>query len=186
LLTASFVDTKMQLATDMYIIQMYAGGLRPSELYNGELRFESDYVAFYRNKNKKIAKNPILPEVEAVLKKYPEGLPKFLSIEEYREELKKVALELKWNRRIDVPNTKLDADKPTANFKLHEIFYPLTARKSFVNYLANLGLPNELIIQFTDHSNVKILRHYKKSLNLQQKKVVIQKLLEKWAVKEDS
>lgn len=186
LLTASFVDEKMQLATDMYIIQMYAGGLRPSELYNGELRFESNYVTFYRSKNKKIAKNPILPEVETILNKYPDGLPTFLPIEEYRVMLKKVAQELKWNRRIDVPNTKLNAEKATDKCLLHEIFYPLTARKSFVNYLANLGLPDDLIIQFTDQSDVKILRHYKKSLNLQQKKVVIQNMLERWAANVDS
>jgi integrase len=176
LLTASLDDPKMQLATDMYIIQMYAGGLRPSELYNGNLRFTENCVSFYRSKNKRIAKNPILPEVSDVLNKYPEGLPRFLNISTYREQLKKVARHFKWKRIITEPNTRIKSNKDVNEYELHEVFSPFTARKTFINYLANLGLPDELIIQFTDHTDVKILKHYKRKLNLVQKKQVIQKL----------
>lgn len=178
LLNASFEDQQMQLATDMYILQMFAGGLRPNELYKGNIRFSDNSVNFYRSKNKQISKNPILPEVRNVLNKYPNGLPPFLKINIYREQLKKVANHFKWNRIIEEPNTKVKPDKPTIQHKLHEVFSPLTARKSFINYLANLGLPDELIIQFTDHTDVQILKHYKRKLNLEQKRRIIQKLLE--------
>lgn len=177
LLTASFKDPKMQLATDMYIIQMFAGGLRPIELYNGNLRFEGDYVSFYRSKIKKISKNPILTEVKDVLKKYPEGLPDFLNISTYREQLKEVARNFKWNRIISEPDTRINSKKDVIEYKLLEVFSPLTARKTFINYLANLGLADELIIQFTDHTDVKILKYYKRKLNLEQKKQVIEALL---------
>ena len=178
LLNASFDDQKMQLATDMYIIQMFSGGLRPVELYKGNIRFTDNSVTFYRSKNKKITKNPILPEVRDVIKKYPNGLPQFLRIEIYRKQLIKVAKHLKWNRIIEEPNTKLNPKTDTIPHKLHEVFTPLTARKTFINFLANLGLPDELIIQFTDHSNVQILKHYKRKLNLEQKRKIIQKLFE--------
>jgi integrase len=178
LLTASFEDPKMQLATDMYIIQMFAGGLRPVEMYNGNIRFADNYVSFYRSKNKKVSKNPILPEVRDILDKYPEGLPKFLNISTYREKLKEVARHLKWKRIITEPETRINSKKDVIEYELHEIFSPLTARKTFINYLANLGLEDEKIIQFTDQSDVKILKHYKKKLNLQQKRSLIQKLLE--------
>lgn len=177
LLTASLDDPKMQLATDMYIIQMYAGGLRPSDLYNGNLRFTDNCVSFYRSKNKRIAKNPILPEVSDVLNKYPEGLPTFLNISTYRKKLKEVARHFKWERIITEPNTRIKSNKDVNEYELHEVFSPFTARKTFINYLANLGLPDEVIIQFTDHTDVKILKHYKRKLNLEQKKQVIQKLI---------
>lgn len=178
LLNAKFDDQQMQLATDMYIIMMFAGGLRPVEMYKGNIRFTDTYVSFYRSKNKKISKNPILLEVGDVLKKYPEGLPQFLNITTYREQLKKIANHFKWNRIIEEPNTKLNPKTDTIQHKLHEIFSPLTARKTFINYLANLGLPDELIIQFTDHTDVKILKHYKRKYNLEQKSRIIKKLLE--------
>jgi integrase len=154
LLTASFEDPKMQLATDMYIIQMFAGGLRPVEMYNGNIRFADNYVSFYRSKNKKVSKNPILPEVRDILDKYPEGLPKFLNISTYREKLKEVARHLKWKRIITEPETRINSKKDVIEYELHEIFSPLTARKTFINYLANLGLEDEKIIQFTDQSDV--------------------------------
>lgn len=177
LLTASFKDPKMQLATDMYIIQMFAGGLRPSELYTGNLRFENTYVGFYRSKSKMISKNPILIEVKDVLKRYPEGLPEFLNISTYRKQLKEVAKHFKWNRIISEPNTRINSKKNVTEYKLNEVFAPFTARKTFINYLANLGLADELIIQFTGHTDVKILKYYKNRLNLEQKKQVIQKLI---------
>jgi len=127
LLNVSFDDQKMQLAADMYIIQMFAGGLRPSELYTGELRFFKNHVSFFRSKNKTISKNPLLPEVKDVLAKYPEGLPAFLPLYIYREKLKEVARHFKWNRIIDEPNTKLDGKTNTIQHELHEVFLPLTA-----------------------------------------------------------
>jgi len=177
LLNASFDDKQMQLTIDMYIIQMFAGGLRPSELYTGDIRFYENYVSFFRSKNKRISKNPLLPEVKDVLAKYPEGLPTFLPINIYREKLKEVARHFKWNRIIEEPNTKLNPETNTIPHELHEVFSPLTARKTFINFLANMELADELIIQFTDHTDVKILKHYKRKLNLQQKKKIIEKLI---------
>lgn len=181
LLNASFENQQMQLAINMYIIQMFAGGLRPVELYKGNLRFTDSYVSFYRSKNKTISKNPILPEVRDVLKKYPDGLPQFLRIDIYRKQLKLVADHFKWERIIEEPNTKVKPVNHTIQHKLKDVFLPLTARKTFINYLANLGLPDELIIQFTDHTDVRILKHYKRKLNLEQKRRIIQKLMEDFA-----
>ena len=177
LLNANFDDLQIQLATDMYIIQMFAGGLRLSELYNGNIRFTDNYVSFYRSKNKKITKNPILLEVREVLKKYPDGLPPFPKIDDYRKQLKRVADHFVWDRIIEEPNTQLNSDSDIITHKLREIFSPLTARKTFINYLANMGLADELIIQFTEHKDVEILKHYKRKLNLTQKKTIMEKLL---------
>ena len=177
LLEASFEDQQMQLAVDMYIIQMFAGGLRPIELYNGGICFYDNYVSFYRSKNKRISKNPILPEVKNVLSRYPDKLPDFLPINIYREKLKLVAEHFKWNRIIEEPNTKLNPETAVIRHNLYKVFTPLTARKTFINYLANMGLADELIIQFTDHTDVKILKHYKRKLNLTQKKMIIEKHL---------
>ena len=178
LLSAKFEDENMQLAVDMYIIQMFAGGLRPVELLEGNIKFTDSSVTFYRKKNKRLSINPILPEVQDVLKKYPDGLPRFLNISTYRTKLKEVARHFKWNRTIHETNTKLKPDQPTIQHELHQVFSPMTARKTFINYLANMGLPDEVIIQFTDHADVRILKHYKRKLNLQQKQQVIQSLLD--------
>lgn len=180
LLNATLEDPQQQLAVDMYIIQMFAGGLRPTELYNGGIRFYDNYVSFFRSKNKRISKNPVLPEVMKVLSKYPDGLPEFLPIHVYRAKLKEVAQYLEWSRIIEEPNTKLNPDRDTIPYELHQVFSPLTARKTFINYLANMGLADELIIQFTDHTDVKILKHYKRKLNLQQKKKIIEKHLKEF------
>ena len=178
LLSASFDDPKMQLAVDMYIIQMFAGGLRPIEMYNDNLRFTDNCVSFYRSKTKRVSKNPILQEVRDVLNKYPDGLPKFLNISTYRLQLKAVAKEFEWKRTITEPNTRIKSKKNVIEHELQEVFSPLTARKTFINYLANLGLPDELIIQFTDHTDVKILKHYKRRLYSGQKRKVMVKLIE--------
>ncbi len=180
LLNASFEDHQQQLAVDMYIIQMFSGGLRPTELYNGGLHFFESYVSFFRSKNKRISKNPILPEVKNVLVKYQDGLPDFLPIHVYREKLKEVAQHFKWTRIIEEPNTKLNPETNTVSYELMEVFSPFTARKTFINYLANMGLADELIIQFTDHTDVKILKHYKRRLNLLQKKKIIEKHLKEF------
>jgi len=55
-----------------------------------------------------------------------------------------------------------------------------TARKTFINYLANMELADDLIIQFTDHTDVKILKHYKRKLNLLQKRKIIERLIERF------
>jgi hypothetical protein len=180
LLKASLEDPQQQLAVDMYIIQMFAGGLRPTELYNGGIQFYNSHISFFRSKNKRICTNPYLPEVKKVLSKYPDGLPEFMPIHVYRETLKEVARHFTWNRIIEEPNTKLNPDKDTVPHELHEVFSPFTARKTFINYLANLGLADELIIQFTDHTDVKILKHYKRKLNLAQKKKIIEKHLKEF------
>lgn len=186
LLNARFDDPQMQLATDMYIIQMFAGGLRLIELYKGNIRFTDHYVSFYRSKNKNITKNPLLPEILDVLLKYPDGMPTLLKIDEYRKMLKKVAEHFVWNRIIEEPNTSLHPDSNTITHELHQVFSPLTARKTFINYLANMGLSDELIIQFTGHNNVEILKHYKRKFNLTQKKNIIEKLLKEFAETEQS
>lgn len=175
LLNTSFEDHQQQLAVDMYIIQMFAGGLRPTELYNGGIEFCDGHVSLFRSKNKRISKNPVLPEVKNVLSRYPDGLPEYLPIHIYREKLKEVAEYFMWNRIIEEPNTKLNPDSQVIKHKLFEVFSPLTARKTFINYLANMGIADELIIQFTDHTDVKILKHYKRKLNLIQKKKIIEK-----------
>ncbi|MEZ5072703.1 MAG: hypothetical protein R2751_17520 [Bacteroidales bacterium] len=180
LLNASFEDPQQQLAVEMYIIQMFAGGLRPTELYNGGIRIYENYVSFFRSKNKRISKNPILPEIKNLLSKYPDGLPEFLPIHLYRLKLKEVARHFGWSRIIDEPNTKLNPKNDIIPHELHEVFSPFTARKTFINYLANMGLADELIIQFTDHNDVKILKHYKRKLNLQQKKRIIEKHLKEF------
>ena len=159
---------------------MFAGGLRPVELYNGNIRFTDTYVSFYRSKSKKITKNPLLPEVSDVLNKYPDGLPPFPELKIYREQLKEVAKHFKWDRIIEEPNTRLNPDTDTIKHELQEVFSPLTARKTFINYLANLDLRDELIIQFTGHSNIEPLKHYKQKLNLVQKGKILQNLIEKF------
>ncbi len=104
-------------------------------------------------------------------------MPKFLNISTYREQLKEVARHFKWKRIITEPETRINSNKDVIEYELREVFSPLTARKTFINYLANLGLADELIIQFTDHTDVKILKHYKRKLNLEQKRRIIQKLI---------
>ena len=82
------------------------------ELYEGDIRFTDTFVSFYRSKGKRISKNPILPELRDVLKKYPDGLPEFVKIQEYRSLLKDIAEHFKWDRIIEEPNTSV---KPNSN-----------------------------------------------------------------------
>jgi len=52
-------------------------------------------LVFFLSKNKRICKNPYLPEIMNVLSKYPEILPEFMPIHVYREKLKEVARHFK-------------------------------------------------------------------------------------------
>lgn len=183
-----FSDSKLALARDMFLIQVFAGGLRVMELYNKHLSVQGDFISIYRQKTKKITVNPILPELEKVLKRNNDQLPIFLKDSDYRTCLKEIANMMDWERTILIMNTTLDAEGKSGNkdednvevISVKDIFKPYCARKTIVNFLSVHGFSEEEIIEFTQHQDIKTLKHYKEFLSPEQKQaLVFEKLVNK-------
>lgn len=81
---------------------------------------------------------------------------------------------LNFDRVIVSPYTQLDALKKTEKFILKDIFSVYFARKTLVMLLDSYGFTDEEIIEFTSHSKVETLNHYKPKLSLPKKQKALQ------------
>lgn len=183
-----FDNSTHALARDMFLIQVYAGGLRVMELYDSNLSVQGEYISIYRLKTRKITVNPILPELKKVLKRNNDQIPTLLKESDYAKYLKEIAALMEWDRTIKAVNTTLDAegrsgkrdDERVEVISVKDIFKPYCARKTIVNYLSLNGFSQEEIIEFTQHMDTKTLKHYKSLLSPEQKRdMVLEKLVNK-------
>ncbi|MDO9257427.1 MAG: hypothetical protein Q7U54_18045 [Bacteroidales bacterium] len=183
-----FSNCNHALARDMFLIQVFAGGLRVMELYDRNLSVQGEFISIYRLKTKKITVNPILPELEKVLKRNNNQIPILMKESDYAKYLKEIAILMEWDRTIKAVNTTLDAEGKSGNkvaervdvISVKDIFKPYCARKTIVNYMSLHGFSQEEIIEFTQHMDTKTLKHYKSLLSPEQKRdMVIEKLVNK-------
>ena len=154
-----FNSEKLNLARDMYLIQVFAGGLRIEELYSKDFKIIDNSFQINRFKTKQISKNPIFDEIQDIIQRH-NGIPELLKKEDYRIALTRIANQMKWTRKISSFDTKIDGKNEIIYTSIHEIFKPYTARKTFVLYLFIKGYTKEEIIEYTEHKTVKTLLNY--------------------------
>lgn len=119
---------------------------------------------------KEIATNPIWGHLSDVIDRHG-GVPdNLLDISDFRKALKEIADHLNFDRVIVRPNTRIhhnkgnnvSIDDEVEENIIKEVFNPEFARKTMVRYLSSvMELKDEDIIEFTSHSSVKTLKHYK-------------------------
>jgi site-specific recombinase XerD len=164
-----FDNTEYTLARDMYLIQVFAGGLRLEELYSDKLNIQGDYINVYRFKTKQTTTNPIFNEFKEVLQRYNFKIPSLLTREKYRLNLKQIAEIMNFNRKIESVGTTVGVYDQVETYSVKDIFKPYSARKTLVLYLYIKGFTREQIIEFTGHQDIKTLKYYLDSLPAEEK-----------------
>lgn len=180
-----FDNSNHAIARDMFLIQVFAGGLRVMELYDRNLSIQGNFISVYRLKTQKITVNPILPELDKVLKRNNNKIPTLLSVADYRIYLKEIAELMEWDRTIKVMNTTLDAkgksgdkDKVTVeDISIKNIFKPYVARKTIVKYLSLKRFSRDEIMEFTQHEDIKTLKYYLANLTPEEKQILVNEKL---------
>ncbi|RLD53087.1 MAG: hypothetical protein DRI97_13860 [Bacteroidetes bacterium] len=176
LIMNSQLEGKMETARQMFLTQIFAGGLRNEEFYNKYFKLayqnESYYFMWYANKGDKAVENPLIEGYsDVLLDQLGYSLPDFLKIDEYRSNLKKMAKELNLDRiiRYKVPEAKTGENR-VIDKRIYEIINPYLCRKTFVRFAYSLGWSSDKIIQWTGHGDTKTLKHYFDQLSAEEKK----------------
>jgi hypothetical protein len=169
LATHDFNNERLNLARDMFIIMVQGGGFRANEIFK-YVKVQNNEITVYRPKKKEVITNPIWGHLADVIDRHM-GIPKeLLSVNDFRSALKEIAKILNFDRTIIRPNTRIHSkDKKdmtlkdeVEELKIMDVFNPEFARKTIVRYLATVKeMKDEDIIEFTSHSSVKTLKHYK-------------------------
>ena len=180
LCATDFASNRLNTARDMFIIATLGGGLRGEEFYGDELsveKLDGRYVLhIYRSKTQTIEINPAFGELEKVIQRNNDKLPEFISELDLRRSLKEIAESMNFDRTIFSPNTFLDSAGGQIKDVLKEIFSIYFARKTFITMLDAKGMSDDDIIEFSSHSKVGTLKHYKGNLSLSNKFKLIDKL----------
>ena len=179
-----FDNTEYTLARDMYLIQVFAGGLRLEELYTPKLNIQGDFINIYRFKTKHHTKNPIFDELKEVLQRYNYKIPNLLARKKYRLYLKQIAEIMNFNRKIESVGTTIGVYNEVEIYTVKDIFKPYSARKTLVLYLFIKGFTREQIIEFTGHQDIKTLKYYLDSLPAEEKARLVKEKITDSKVKE--
>jgi integrase len=165
----TFENKQLGVVRDMFILQVWLGGLRQSDFYGiSDINFHRDstgnYKVWFEQKKTDddvlniVNQNYLIP----ILEKYPDGFKEFPAVNEYNKLLKisaeKAGLkrELKFRREF--------AKDKEATIEWHPIYKKICnkwARNCAVSILAELGYPDDRISKFTGHRDLEMIKHYK-------------------------
>tara|TARA_R110001606_G_scaffold349457_1_gene499401 strand:+ start:2432 stop:3871 length:1440 start_codon:yes stop_codon:yes gene_type:complete len=160
ILNAEFDEVALNNAKELFLIQIYCGGLRHSDLLNlrpdSFIEMNGEYKIINTNeKTGKVIKNELPFEAVELLKKHNFDLSGlfFKSHTGYNSALRRMAKKLNLNREIYQFDNYVDSKEATGQvYKLYDLFSNKLARKSIVSILFNQGVPINHIIKFTQHS----------------------------------
>lgn len=179
LCSTDFKDDILNRGRDMFILSTLGGGFRGEELFNHELTLEkrdNQYILqIFNSKTSTSNVNPVFGELIKVIERNYGKLPEFLPKDEFRNSLKIIADKLNFNRVIVSPNTFLNSDDKQTREVLKDIFSIYFARKTFITYLDSQGMPDDDIIEFSSHSKIDTLKHYKGNLSITGKLTALKK-----------
>jgi hypothetical protein len=169
-----FKDKRLNIARDMFVVAVLAGGLRLNELYKPiSIVGNTIQICRSKSKNKKITTNPIYGELKRVFERHG-GMPSLLDEKDFRKALKEIANTLNFNRVILDNDTTLHSEKDEPDqVMIKEIFNPYFARKTCVFILNKFGLSEEDIIEFTQHEDRATLKYYKDKMSTNDKEELI-------------
>jgi len=165
---------KLETTRQMFLIQIFAGGLRNEEFYNEHFRLKNSdgfwYFQFYQDKGDKVVENPLIEDyTDAILEQMDYTLPNLLPVEEYRQNLTKMAQEIGLDREIMYKIPMADDSVRIETPKVMKILNPYWARKTFIKFGVAQGWTYEKIMQYTGHTETKTLKHYFDQLSAEEK-----------------
>lgn len=164
-----FSDPKLELARDMFIMQVWLGGLRSCDFYklstkNFHKNSNGNYfVSFNQQKTDGDVINFVNQNyLDALLEKYATGFDSFFEVHQYNKMLKKAAKVAALKRELSFRNEVAKDSKATYEwFPIYEKITNSWARNCAVSILCELGQPNDFISKFIGHRDQKMINHYK-------------------------
>ncbi len=156
---AEIEDKRLSEIRDLFIIGCWTG-LRISDL--SRLRRENIKDGLVSITTKKTSQNLVIPvtdELQAMLDKYPEQLPKIPTDQHFNRELKKAAKAAKLDDTV-MSEVKKGNMKVKAPVPKHELITSHTARRSFATNLYRRGIPSTQLMMLTGHKTEDAFLRY--------------------------
>ncbi len=156
---ADMPDERLAEIRDLFIIQCWTG-LRISDLSRLERgNIKNGLLTIKTKKTKESVVIPVTDELQAVLNKYPEQLPKIPTDQHFNRELKKVCR----LAGIDEPimaETKVNGMNVIKQVPKYELVTSHTARRSFATNLYRRGIPSTQLMFLTGHKTEAAFMKY--------------------------
>lgn len=164
-----FTDEKLALTRDMFVLQTWLGGLRACDFLNlTDINFHKDSNGRYRVwfEQKKTDDEVLNPAnrnyLEPILDKYSKGFGKFVTAYHYNKLLKKAARTAGLDRLLKFREEIAKDNNATIHWHpIHEKISNKWARNCAVSILCELGFPDNRIMKFTGHRDIRMINHYK-------------------------
>lgn len=156
---AKMPDVRLAEIRDLFIIQCWTG-LRISDLSRLELdNIKDGLLSITAKKTRQKVVIPVTDELQAVLDKYPEQLPKTMTDQHYNREIKKVCelAGINDNVMAEVKKGSLTVTAPVPKYKL---ITSHTARRSFATNLYRRGIPSTQLMLLTGHKTEDAFLRY--------------------------
>ena len=160
---ADMHDARLAEIRDLFIIQCWSG-LRISDLSRLERgNIANGLLSIRTKKTKESVVIPVTDELQKVLDKYPEQLPKTMTDQHFNREIKKVC-KLAWIDEPIMAEVKTNGMTVIKQVPKYELVTSHTARRSFATNLYRRGLPASQIMILTGHkTESSFLRYIKVS-----------------------
>lgn len=168
-------DEKLSGIRDLFIIACWTG-LRISDLSRLERENIKDgLLSITTKKTKGKVVIPVTDELQAVLNKYPEQLPKIPTDQHYNREIKKVC-EIAGITDLVMSEVKKGNLTVTAPVPKYKLITSHTARRSFATNLYRRGIPSTQLMLLTGHKTENSFLKYIKVSKEDNAKDVAKKL----------
>lgn len=153
-------NVRLENVKDLFLLQIYLG-VRVSDLMAiapSNIDFKNKILRFFQKKTKDFLYVPIHSKVEGILKKYPEGLPKY-SDQKYRDYIKELCKNVGIEQLI--PTQKIYGSKVVKeDVSKWKLISSHTARRTFATLLSKKGVNQKSIMKFTGHKSIKTFEQY--------------------------
>lgn len=170
-------DEILNLTRDQFFLQTFSSGNRSINKDNVEIKLENGfkYVEVRHSKTKSKNKTGTFKFFSEVVERHNGKIPNIIiTAKEYNKNLKKIAKELKFERKIQFFTSKVNSNETLVEYKpLKNCISQYFSRHTLVNYLVDAGEEDDDIIKLTGHSTTKILDHYKKRSEIDEKQKII-------------
>jgi len=172
---AKMPDARLAEIRDLFVIQCWTG-LRISDLSRLERgNIANGLLSIKTKKTKESVVIPVTGELQKVLDKYPEQLPKIPTDQHFNREIKKVCEIAGINEPI-MAEVKTNGMTVIKQVSKYELVTSHTARRSFATNLYRRGLPASQIMLLTGHKTEGAFLRYIKVSKEDNARDVLRKL----------
>lgn len=172
---AEMRDERLSEIRDLFIIACWSG-LRISDLKRLERgNIKDGLLSIIAQKTSRKVTIPITDELQTVLNKYPDRLPKIPTDQHFNRQLKEVCKIAELNEPI-MAEVKKGNMRVTTQIPKHELITSHTARRSFATNLYRRGIPSTQLMMLTGHKSETAFMKYIKVTGEDNAKDVAKKL----------